>query len=574
MRAKSDTHQHTLFGIDNVRSFSWDTASFCFGRASAIAIASAVIHSGLCCANVLDVFPQSGVSVSGDWTFSQTTAPDYSGSTWSTSFSESYVYQATLKHVQRTSGTVVPQRSWEIRLGKGGQIYSIKSAFGEAVPPQYRAPGAEQAPWVDEVWQTVGVNRSLNDVSSDATRYFIHQAGAYVGDNLSQPFYSPLLASGATASNGYSTVSWGQQSHIPSSHQAHVLCYQNTRDVGAGIIEITNVTYNFGDHVIDWLNAPWGGSRYSTLGTHLISNPNDPGTYADYSNAVFASVTPKALSTTGGWMAFSTGTAGGSQALAVVVGQDTHLGESFQWDQSLWRYGTAGNTPGSRDYLVGTLIRRVQVQPGDAFFSRYYMVVGSVNNVVNLIENNGLVSKADYGLLNFTEAAASRTGWAIHNSGGAISLLEAAAGEANFFTYDQPIAGSMPLMLISDSLGHDFITIDPYALSDVPYDGQTTYRSLLGYVLPQDKTNQNGTNISYTDLAGLFPEGSTFFRDYSSGMVVVSPVPEPTSLVLIIAAALCIAVRKRSRGYVLPKSRPRSCERILSPLLELGRISG
>lgn len=503
----------------------------------------AILCGRISSADVLDVFPQSGVSIGGDWSFFQTTAPDLSGSQWSTSFfGESSVYHAALKHVQRQSGTAVPSRSWEMRVGKGGQIYSLKSGFGEAVPPQYRASGTEQAPWVDEVWQTVAVNRSLNDRTSDASRYYIHQAGAYVGDGLSQPFYSPLLASRATGDNGYSTVNWGQQAHIPSNHQSHLLYYQKTRDVGGGIVEITNVTYNFGDHMIDWFNAPWGGSRFSTLGTHLISNPGAPTTYTDSSDAIFASSAPKSLALTGGWVAFSQGTGSGHDALGLVLGQDTHLGEPFQWGESVWRYGAAGNTPGQRDYMVGTLIRKVGVQPGEAFFHRYYMVVGSVGNIVNLIESNGLVAKADYGLIEFSEANASRTGWTIQDSSGIVSLTQAVAGEEDFFTYDQPVIGSMPLLLIGDSSGNEFITIDPYALSDTPYDGQTTYQSLLGYVLPGNKTNQAGTSISYTELAALLPAGSTFFRDGSSGMVVVAPVPEPASAVLLLTAAACMLV--------------------------------
>ena len=502
-------------------------------RVIAVAVAIVLAARGDGRAGLLDVFPQSGVSLGGDWSFSLSTAADYSGSTWSTGFGESTVYQAALKHVQRQSGSVVPRRSWELRLGKGGQIYSITSDFGEAVPPQYRPRGAEPAPWIDEVWQTVGVNRSLNDRTSDASRYYIHQAGTYLGDGLSAPFYSPLLAAGATADNGYSTVNWGQQAHIPSSHRSHLLYYQKTRDVGGGIVEVTNVTYNFGDHVIDWLNAPWGGSRFSTLGTHVIANPDDPRTYTDRSGATFASSVPEVLSATGGWVAFSQGTSPGHDALAIVTGHDTHLGEPFQWGASLWRHGAAGNTPGERDYLVGTLIRRVAVQPGETFFSRYYMVVGSLGNVVDLIDANDLVAKADYGPIRFTEAGSSRTGWTIHDTGGAISLRKAAAGEEDFFTYDQPVRGSKPLMLIEDAAGDEFITIDPYTLSGTPYDGATAYRSLLGYVLPGDKTNQDGGGISYTELASLFPADSAFFRDGASGMAVVSPVPEPSAAIVI-----------------------------------------
>ena len=46
-------------------------------------------------------------------------------------------------------------RSWKIRFGRGGNIYSYVGPFGEAVPPQNNGGSA---PFMDEVWQTVSVN--------------------------------------------------------------------------------------------------------------------------------------------------------------------------------------------------------------------------------------------------------------------------------------------------------------------------------------------------------------------------------------------------------------------------------
>ena len=63
---------------------------------------------------------------------------------------ENDVYHAALRSNQ-TSGPA--NRDWEIRVGLGGQIYSIRSEVGEIVPPQ-----STMRPFNDEVFQAVSVN--------------------------------------------------------------------------------------------------------------------------------------------------------------------------------------------------------------------------------------------------------------------------------------------------------------------------------------------------------------------------------------------------------------------------------
>ena len=78
---------------------------------------------------------------------------------------------------------------------RGGQLYSLRGAFGESIPPQ-----SIGSPWNDEVWQFVCVNldyahglfsvKQVGDVSEEvearfkqspyAHSYFIHNSGAYI----------------------------------------------------------------------------------------------------------------------------------------------------------------------------------------------------------------------------------------------------------------------------------------------------------------------------------------------------------------------------------------------------------
>ena len=84
------------------------------------------------------------------------------------SFPESVVFNAELSY----DNPLDSNQSYQIRIGKGGQLYSFRSAFGESVPPQWRSSnlvqpsyggGTSYAPWVDEVWQMVCVDESLNN---------------------------------------------------------------------------------------------------------------------------------------------------------------------------------------------------------------------------------------------------------------------------------------------------------------------------------------------------------------------------------------------------------------------------
>ena len=99
------------------------------------------------------------------------------------SFPESVVFDGELNYENTLDST----QSYRIRIGKGGQLYSFRSSFGESIPPQWRPTGwalptygggTSYAPWVDEVWQMVCVDGSLNNPPDSA--YFIHQSGVYL----------------------------------------------------------------------------------------------------------------------------------------------------------------------------------------------------------------------------------------------------------------------------------------------------------------------------------------------------------------------------------------------------------
>lgn len=133
-----------------------------------------------------NIFPDDGPTPTDASGFSFTDSYIPSNSFWASPFTEDYVYHARLKYDHPTN----PDNSYELRLGKGDQIYSFLTSSGETVPPQYPA----SAPWVDEVWQMVAVDGALNMPEEDKA-YFIHQAGVYLRTpEQTIPFYSPIVA--------------------------------------------------------------------------------------------------------------------------------------------------------------------------------------------------------------------------------------------------------------------------------------------------------------------------------------------------------------------------------------------
>jgi len=163
--------------------------------------------------------------------------------------------------------------SWTMRLGSAGNVYSFRGAYGEAMPPQ----GLSNAPWVDEVFQTVSVNQAKNQNSGK--KYFIHQAGTYTKDSPytdNNPFHSPNIAkhcSGRTCMFG----AWGQQAHIPTFHESAALYFNSYTDCGDGVVEFTSAIHNAetdlenGDD-FTYFNVPWTGIRKSVLRDILVSD--------------------------------------------------------------------------------------------------------------------------------------------------------------------------------------------------------------------------------------------------------------------------------------------------------------
>ena len=436
-----------------------------------------------------------------------------SGSSWAIdSFPESVVFQNQMSY----QNSINPNTSYDIRIGKGGQLYSFRGVFGESVPPQWVNPnwvqpsyggGHSYAPWVDEVWQLVSVDGSIHNPPDSS--YFIHQAGVYLKTpEQTDPFYSPILAEYFNADEqSYSVVNWGQQAHTEDlqniNHDAGLLYYTKYTNKGKGIIQVDNMIYNFGQDNMNFLNVPWGGVRNSSLDHFFISTP-----VHDYNltTGLYGQTPVIQTANTGGWVAWSSHIEGDSPTLGMAHPTTTNTyGNKF-------RYGDAGNLSNVnnlRDYHVFEMIRQPigdQLGFGKAMSFRYFYVLGaSVDSVKNTILEFDLIG---HGLdtsyvAPIGEVDSLRYSSELINQG----INEQVTGSNNgLLLRTSPFSDSYPLFKLSSSDGVDLLSSDPYSFSEFAYDGNTTEMKLLGFRdAPTIVTLANDT-ICYGE-GFTFPDG-------------------------------------------------------------------
>jgi len=186
---------------------------------------------------------------------------------------EKYVFNAKMMHTDVNSN-----RTWTIRTGTGGNVYSMVGPMGETVAPQKRI----DSPWIDEVWHTVAV-----EPPQPIEPFMIHGAGSYqsdqtydstVGIPLTEiPFYTPSLGKYCNDAEGEcGFAAWPQHGPVPVYWESTALNFNRYVDCGDGIIEHTTVTHNNmgSDKTLSRLDAPFGSVRFSTLRDVVISDKN------------------------------------------------------------------------------------------------------------------------------------------------------------------------------------------------------------------------------------------------------------------------------------------------------------
>lgn len=139
-----------------------------------------------------DAFPPTSAACSGNvngsttsFSFNFTAVGIAAAGTWNSMSEpfESNVFLAEMSHLDLSEN-----RTWKLRVGPGGNIYSFVAPMGEIMPPQKHT----SAPWIDEVWQLVAVN--IEKAHTPGQSWFIHQAGTYQKEpSLQGPQPSALI---------------------------------------------------------------------------------------------------------------------------------------------------------------------------------------------------------------------------------------------------------------------------------------------------------------------------------------------------------------------------------------------
>lgn len=425
------------------------------------------------------VFPESSLAKQEDTPLNYTEMFNSSGSIWAVPFDESVVYRSLLSYAHPTD----TDKSYELRIGKGGQVYSFKTSAGETIPPQWRNPASgnpNKAPWVDEVWQIVAVDGALNDAEND-NKYFIHQAGVYLNDPTivdQQPFYSPQVASYYNATNQeYTTVNWGQHAHLEDNLSANftssILYYTKYKNLGEGIIQVDYMIYNFGNDTITHTNLPWGGVRRSTYDNFFVSNADNSYQHVE---GLFSNNTSFQFTETNGWIAFSSNDTGTSPSLGLIVNND----------QGVLRTGDAGGTVENRNYTVYSAIKNgFSIDFGKIFRVRNYFILDS--SIPNIQAKIAILNLQDHTYADFdnkTVAEVENTNYFFTESENGIDVVE--TNSTNGLELQlQPYDNGIPLFIIKGINDSDLeetrITSDLYTFSSLPYDGHLLDIELLGF---------------------------------------------------------------------------------------------
>jgi len=453
---------------------------------------------------ILDVFPPTVAATEKSQRGNTSISLDYTPSTslWAEGLDEKQVFHAQIRHEQDENN------SFTLRIGKGGQVYSLRGAFGESVPPSCTGKGPSRSPWNDEVWQFVTVCSKYNGMTAIQragnvpksaleaitalpykSTFFIHNSGAYIPDSRSiNNLYCPMLAATQTHDKkGYRSLTWGLVPQVRTIHRSPVLYYNQVRDIGNGIIELTWVVHNFSprdDIVFDFLNAPWGGTRHTSLPHHAISSPDNILKPRD---SFFSDERPDGtvpLRKTGGWKIASASEDENSASLALVFGRDKHLeeeqakakrGEPYtqrsggvlrdflahypQLYTSIWKDWKTRPENSFRNYDVIEMIPNLTLRPGESIWYRSFLVVNQRNDAATLAQS--LVDDVDYGLLRFS--ATDTPCVPVYLVDDQVVETAPAGTQPAVHLFAKPVPGSHPVFLLEDTqTGREIISTDLY----------------------------------------------------------------------------------------------------------------
>ncbi len=438
-------------------------------------------------------------------------AGDFSVSSTNNGFSfwdgllESQVFFRQLTHTQ-------PGNNWTIKIGQGGQLYSLKGNDNLEMIARQRQ---EHGQWVDEVYQHVISFPPQKDTSYTIVDGDIHQAGYYSKSDLDEPPFEPLLQRSLysplfhfthnSTSKSVSYTTWPQHAHLPRQQKNNqVFFHQTITDLGDGVVGIDLLVSNWSDHAFERINLPWSAFRTELFPTQILSNPN--GSYRTIDTTFSDPTIQLADQSTGGWLAVTRANNSNSNGIGLIYGA-----KPLSADQSrtFIRFATYDSTeiPDVIDGTVATISRQVDLQPGEQLSAHYYLVFGTLAHIKS--KGNELQSQVTLTKRYVPESEGKQI--AICTSTPVPYRRGCPAGQTPAFSlYDNFVQGSLPLFLMQDtSSGKYIVSSDPYKIDfpEVPY-GKTKYIEFLGWAYPSSLAN-NSTR-TYKSLKNILIDRTLF----------------------------------------------------------------
>jgi len=193
-------------------------------------------------------------------------------------------------------------------------------------------------------------------------------------------------------------MNWGQQAHTPSIHKSGILYTTKYKDIGEGVLEVTQIIRNFGTEALNHLNTPWGGVRSSNLRGQYLSDTNGNISISNKYTGTEAGLID--IDETGGYFVFAQDTIGSNPAsLGIVFGNEVKIDEFNDHNLSriYLRYAQVGGDTNPRDYSLFVVIPKIYVYPGETFYYRTYYVNGTKQFVSQ--KSQELVPFTSYGFI-------------------------------------------------------------------------------------------------------------------------------------------------------------------------------
>lgn len=492
-----------------------------------------------------NVIPDSGVA--GDYANQSTFAPEDRVNLWDSSkflayghygrgkrwlldVNEENVFHIYLQHHSTEEPFI------EYGIGKGGQLYSVNSEYGEIVPPQ-------MWPWVDEVWQATTYSpevdarvqaikkRNGGELDLRAGDAMVHGSGTNDAweNETADPFYAPMLSSwfdGETRS--FYVLNWPVTPSLPTVFRHNVLFYSKYRDMGRGALEITSLMFNFSDYSYGMGGIPWGGCRNSLFPDRVISNPD--GTWDDVSQVLFGTDDAyRFWRDSGGWMAAVADMSdSASPAFCFAYGRQDESGFTS--------FGYAPHP--DRDFTVMASHPPGTLAPGESYWVRYYLVTGPFGEVASRCAD--LEGDAGYARITFAEASATTALLYEDTIGSSVVLTRKETGAPVGRVYDEPVTNSKPLFRICESTPPTrcAVTTDPYHFSrKEPYEnllrpGDEFYEEFMNRETAYLYESENHLPLDWTLLGFVVPPAHRGPFSYQALSPLISVPPGDAGMLL------------------------------------------